>query len=66
LLSKFNFIGLSLKGSLSGIQFPSAPATRVAASLLLLAAQVLTRRAASYFVRVNMLVKRLMTDWQFA
>jgi hypothetical protein len=41
------------------------PSARIALSLLILAAKVLPQRAASSFVQVNMLVKRLMTDWQF-
>ena len=45
---------------------PSVPPAGVALSLLLLAAQVLPQRAASSFVGINMLIKRLMTDWQFA
>ena len=45
---------------------PSVAPTGVALSLLLLAAQVLPQRAASSLVGINMLVKRLMTDWQFA
>jgi len=45
---------------------PSVAPTGVALSLLLLAAQVLPQRAASGLVGINMLVKRLMTDWQFA
>ena len=45
---------------------PSFPPARVALSILLLAAKVLPQRAASSLVRVNMLVKRLMADWQLA
>ena len=45
---------------------PSVPTTRVALSLLLLAAKVRPRHAASSLVRVNILVKRLMADGQLA
>ena len=45
---------------------PSVPPAGVALSLLLLAAQVLPQLAASGLVSINMLVKRLMADWQLA
>ena len=45
---------------------PSVPPAGVALSLLLLAAQVLPQLAASGLVGINMLVKRLMADWQLA
>ena len=45
---------------------PSVPPAGVALSLLLVAAQVLPQLAASGLVGINMLVKRLMADWQLA
>lgn len=45
---------------------PSVLPAGVALSLLLLAAQVLPQLAASGLVGINMLVKRLMADWQLA
>ena len=45
---------------------PSVVPTGVPLSLLLFAAQVLPQRAASGLVGINMLVKRLMADWQLA
>ncbi len=45
---------------------PSVPIARVTLSFLLLAAKVLPQRAASSLARVNMLIKRLMADWQLA
>ena len=44
----------------------SVPPAGVALSLLLVAAQVLPQLAASGLVGINMLVKRLMADWQLA
>ena len=45
---------------------PSVPPAGVALSLLLLTAQVLPQLAAFGLVGINMLVKRLMADWQLA
>lgn len=45
---------------------PSVPPAGVELSLLLVAAQVLPQLAASGLVGINMLVKRLMADWQLA
>ena len=66
LLSKLNMHGPVAQGSSVRNLAPSVSAARVAFSLLLLAAKVLPQRAASCFVKVSMLVKRIMTDWQFA
>ena len=45
---------------------PSFPTAREALSILLLAAKVLSKRAALSLVIENMLVKRLTADWQLA
>ena len=66
LLSSFDMRRPITQGASVRDLAPSVPTARVALSLLLLAAKVLPQRAASSLVRVNMLVKRLMADWQLA
>jgi hypothetical protein len=64
-LSKLNLQGLIAQGTSVRVFTPSVSAARKALSLLLLAAKVIVQLSASSFVRVSMLVKRLI-DWQFA
>ena len=66
LLSSFDMRRPITQGASVRDLAPSVPTARVALSFLLLAAKVLPQRAASSLVRVNMLVKRLMADWQLA
>ena len=66
LLSSFDMRRPITQGASVRDLAPSVPTARVALSLLLLAAKVLPQRAASSLVRINMLVKRLMADWQLA
>ena len=66
LLYSFEIKGRSFKGPRCRIWRRLSLPARVARSLWLLAAKVLPQRAASSLVRVNMLVKRLMADWQLA
>ena len=64
LLSSFDMRRPITQGAPMWNLAPPVPPARIALSLLLLAAKVLPQRAASSLVRVNMLVKRLMADWQ--
>ena len=66
LLSSFDMRRPITQGASVRDMAPSVPTARVGLSLLLLAAKVLPQGAASSHVRVNMLVKRLMADWQLA
>jgi hypothetical protein len=63
LFPSFN-VGAFRSKDISRGSAPSILPTRVALSLLLMAAQVLTKTSALGFVRINMLVKRLLADGQ--